>query len=265
MTVGGNVRMIEGFDSAVLPFASSFQNASNPAPFFRFQNNVGVIVSHFRLGGIFAQQGVPGIRWFEHDSAHPVTVRNIVLNNGTYATSAYKNTVNGTGDLFIEDVAGSYWEIYHPQNVYARQLNMESVTRKFFNKGGTLWILGIKTEQPGRSNDSAAIIDTQLGGQTEVLGGLVFIRPVAPLPAKPAFLMNNSQVSLVYAVSAIDPNASATTPTTTSMDFNVQVQEVEAGVSRSLFSADVQDQIAAQPFLLSRGLGLMMPLYTSKR
>ena len=266
ITVGGNVRMIEGFDSNVLPFTTSFQNASNPSPLFRFQNNVGVTFSHFRLGGLFVQQGVPGIRWFEHDSAHPVTIRNTVLNNGTYATSAYKNTINGTGDFFIEDVSGAYWEIIHPQNFYARQLDMESATRKLVNQGGVLWILGIKTEQPGAPPNTAAIIDTHLGGKTEVLGGLIFIRPTSPIPAtQSAFLMNNAQVSLVYAVSAIDPNASDTNPTTGNMDFNIQVQDIEAGVVKNLLSTNIQNQIAASPYLLTRKLGLIVPLYRSKQ
>jgi len=265
ITVGGRVRMIEGFDSNVLPFTTSFQDASNPVPLFRFQNNVGVTFSHFRLGGIFDQQGVPGVRWFEDDSAHPVTIRNTVLNNGSYATSAYKNTINGTGDLFIEDVTGSYWEIDHPQNFYARQLDMESATRKFFNKGGMLWILGIKTEQPGSPANTAAIIDARYGGKTEVLGGLILISPTAPLPAtQSAFLINNSPVSLIYAVSAIDPKASPTNPTTSNIDFNIQVQEIEAGVMKNLLSTGVQTQIAAPPYSLSRKLGLIVPLYTSK-
>jgi len=254
--------MIEGFDSNVLPFTTSFQDTRNPAPLFRLQNNVGVTFSHLRFGGVFDQQGVPGVTWFEYDSAHPVTIRNTVINNGAYPTSAYKNTINGTGDLFIEDVAGSYWEIDHPQNFYARQLDMESATRKFFNKGGRLWILGIKTEQPGAPPNTAAIIDTQHNGKTEVLGGLILISRTVPLPApQSAFLMNNSQVSLIYAVSAIDPS---TNPTTSNIDFNIQVQEIEAGVTKSLLSTGIQTQIAAPPYSLSRKLGLIVPLYTSK-
>ena len=261
--VRGNVRMIEGFDSNVLPTGTSFQNPANVVPFFRFQNGVDVILSHFRLGGIFAQQGVPGLRWFEHDSAHSVTIRNTVLNNGTYITSAYKNAVTGTGDLYLEDIAGAYWEIDHPQHIYARQLDMESAVRKFFNKGGTFWLLGIKTEQPGDSTHTAAIIDTEFGGKTELLGGLIFIRPVTPLPAdQAAFVINNSQVSLVYAVSAIDPRAAV--PPDPNVDFNIQIEEVEAGVYKTLLSDQVQSQISAQPFSISRQPGLIVPLYTSK-
>ena len=72
---------------------------------------------------------------------------------------------------------------------------MESAVRKFFNKGGTFWLLGIKTRRPGDSTHTAAIIDTEFGGKTELLGGLIFIRPVTPLfqPIKPAFY-NNSKL-----------------------------------------------------------------------
>jgi hypothetical protein len=262
--VRGSVRMIEGFDSNVLPELSSFQNANSVAPFFRFENTADVTLSHLRLGGIFSQQGVPGLRWFEHDSSNAVTIRNTVLNNGTYVTSAYKNAVTGTGDLYLEDIAGAYWEIDHPQNIYARQLDMETPARKFFNKGGTLWLLGIKTELAGDATHVAAIIDTEFGGKTEVLGGLVFIRAAAPVPAnQSAFVINNSQASLVYALSSV--NSTSTSPTAPNIDFNLQVEEVQAGVVKTLSSDEVQADIAALPFSISRGPGLIMPLYSSKQ
>ena len=62
--------MIEGFDSNVLQrLAHHFKTRLMSCHSFR-QNGVDVILSHFALGRVlFAQQGVPGLRWFEHDSA----------------------------------------------------------------------------------------------------------------------------------------------------------------------------------------------------
>src|SRR5882757_10066586 len=263
IVVRGNVRVIEGFDSNILPATTAFQNASAVAPFFLFLNSSGVIVSHFRFGGLLAQQGVPGLRWFEHDSASSITIRNTVLNNGTFATSAYANTETGTGDLFLEDVAGAYWEVNYPQNVFARQLDMEGNVRKFFNKGGTLWILGVKTEQPGDGTNIAGIIDTEDRGNTELLGGLIY--PIsAEVPVnEAAFVIHDSQASLVYAASVHNPLLPS--PEAPDGNFKIQVEEKQAGGTNKLLSTSVQGKTGAQPYSITRGSGLVMPLYTNKR
>lgn len=262
--VRGNVRMIEGFDSNLLPSTTAFQNANAVIPVFRFLNAASVIVSHFRLGGLNAPQGVPGLRWFENDSASSVTIRNTVLNNGTYATSAYTNTETGTGDLFLEDVAGAYWEVNYPQKIFARQLDMEGNVRKFFNNGGRLWILGVKTEQGGDGTNIAGIIDTENGGSTELLGGLIY--PVAAqIPVNEAAFVigGDSQASLIYAVSVHNPLSSS--PTTPDGDFKIQVEEQQPdGIISALLSTTIQSQIAAPPYSITRGSGLVMSLYSNK-
>ena len=40
--------------------------------------------------------------------------------------------------------------VFHKQNVWARQLNVENDGTHILNDGGTLWILGYKTERAGR-------------------------------------------------------------------------------------------------------------------
>jgi hypothetical protein len=262
LVVRGNVRMIEGFDSNVLPITTAFQNATAVIPLFRFRNSSGVVISHFRLGGLSAQQGVPGLRWFEHDSTSSVTIRNIVLNNGTYATSAYTNTDTGTGDLYLEDVAGAYWEVYHPQRIFARQLDMEGNVRKFFNKGGTLWILGAKTERGGDGTNIAGIIDTENGGSTELLGGLIYPVSTQVPVNEAAFVIGDSQVSLVYAVSV--HNVLSPSPTTPDGDFKIQVEETQTGGTNTLLSTAIQSQTASPPYSITRGNGLVVPLYTNK-
>jgi hypothetical protein len=261
--VRGSVRMIEGFDSNLLPSTTAFQNASAVIPVFRFLNTASVIVSHFRLGGLNAPQGVPGLRWFENDSASSVTIRNTVLNNGTFATSAYTNTEPGTGDLFLEDVAGAFWEVNYPQKIFARQLDMEGNVRKFFNKGGNLWILGVKTERGGDGTNIAGIIDTENGGSTELLGGLIY--PVsAQIPVNEAAFVigGNSQASLVYAVSVHNPLSSS--PATPDGDFKIQIEDQQTDSTSALLSATVQSQTAASPYSVTRGSGLVMPLYSNR-
>jgi hypothetical protein len=72
----------------------------------------------------------------------------------------------GTGDLFLENVVGRFDVGMH--RTFARQLNSEPEGDKIFNRGGQLWVLGLKTERAG------SLVTTSLGGSTEILGGLCY-------------------------------------------------------------------------------------------
>ncbi|GAA5190973.1 hypothetical protein GCM10023322_47320 [Rugosimonospora acidiphila] len=254
IVVNKNVREIEGFSSNLLP-GPSFQGTT-VNPMLLFENTASVSLDHFRFGNpnntsIY----FTGLRYLEDESASPVTIEDSVFNRlKTDTGSVYKNGINGTGDLFINDVDGANWEILHKQNVYARQLDTEGITRKVLNQGGNLWVLGYKLEKAGDAAHVAAGIDTELGGQTEVLGGLVY--PVDKMPVnQAAFVVNNSRASFIYAVT--NYLTLSTNPSTPDGNFKTQVEEVQAGVVRNLSSADVATKS-------KRGLGVMMPLYTSQ-
>jgi hypothetical protein len=60
------------------------------------------------------------------------------------------------------------------------------------NDGSTLWIFGIKTEQP------TTVVETTDGGSTELLGGLLY--PLATAKA-PAFIIDGGTSTMTYAVS----------------------------------------------------------------
>jgi len=155
-------------------------------------------------------------------------------------TVAYENTIRGAGALFVENVAAMPWEILFPQKVFARQINPEGNRTKITNKGGELWVLGLKTEGIGTN------VETDEGGYTEVLGGLIY--PVWKTPADSAsFVVNDSHVSFVYAVSNYKP-------ATSGANFAVQVKETQHGIVKSLLSTS----------LPARGLGTMMALYSSE-
>jgi len=50
--------------------------------------------------------------------------------------------------VFLEDVSfGPYY--FSRQNVWAHQLNPENQAEHVLNDGGQLWVLGLKTENPG--------------------------------------------------------------------------------------------------------------------
>ncbi|MDJ0732788.1 MAG: glycosyl hydrolase family 28-related protein [Nostocaceae cyanobacterium] len=109
--------------------------------------------------------------------------RTLVLSSMGVAN--YSNT--GSGELYIEDVASGPWT-FNQQKVWARQLNVENPTTKITNNGGTLWILGLKTERGG------IVVDTKSDGKTEVAGG--FIYSTSGPKQTPMFTNQDSSVSL---------------------------------------------------------------------
>lgn len=116
--------------------------------------------------------------------------------NITNRTVVYRSITNfdleseGTGDLFIDDVAMDKLRLLNPkQSIWARQLNIEGSSHaNIINDGAKLWILGLKTEQ-GKTK-----IDTRLGGSTELLGGLIYAAG-RQKATDPLFRIRNSSAS----------------------------------------------------------------------
>ena len=95
---------------------------------------------------------------------------------------------------------------------------MNSPGRKIINKG-TLWLLGLKTEQPG------TVINTTNGGKTELLGNLIY--PVETLPANSiAFKDTDASVSYIYSESVY----------CSSCGYTAQVSETRNGTTRQVVS-----------------------------
>ncbi len=236
--VGGKLRMLKGFNSSLNPSGETFVNAQRPAPFLKIESGASdITLDHFRIGAFYPHPS-PGVIFVQQDSARPLVLRDSLI--GVQPTTvAYRNTSRGSGTLFVENVAAEPWQIVFPQNVFARQINPEGNTTKIINKGGRLWIFGLKTEGIGTN------IETTEGGSTEVLGGLIY--PVWKTSADAvSFVLNDSRASFIYAVSAYKPVASGT-------NFAIQVQETQHGVQKSLPSTS----------LPARGFGTMTPLYSS--
>ncbi|MGA9390317.1 MAG: glycosyl hydrolase family 28-related protein [Candidatus Sulfotelmatobacter sp.] len=236
--VAGKVRMLEGFNSSLNPSGQTFDNGQSPAPLLKIESGTAdVTLDHFRIGAFYPHPS-PGVIFIQQDSARPLVLRDSLI--GVQPTTvAYQNTNRGAGTLFVENVATEPWQILFPQNVFARQINPEGNTTKIINKGGKLWILGLKTEGIGTN------IETEQGGSTEVLGGLIY--PVwKTFPDSASFVVNDSRVSFIYAVSNYKAAANGG-------NFPVQVKETRHGVLKSLLSTSVP----------MRGLGSMMALYAS--
>jgi hypothetical protein len=236
--VGGKVRMLAGFNSSLNPVGRIFSNADSPTALLKIEaGTTDVTLDHFRIGAYYPHPS-PGVIFVEQDSTRPLVLRDSVI-GGLPSTIAYQNTNHGTGTVFVENVAAGHWQILFPQNVFARQINPEANTTKIINKGGKLWILGLKTEGTGTN------IETDQGGSTEVLGSLVY--PVWQTTADSvSFVVNDSRASFICAVSNHRAVGS-------SGNFAIQVKETQHGIVKSLLSTS----------LPARGLGTMMALYSS--
>lgn len=226
--VRGNVKMLAGLESTI-KVGNPLLKQSKPA--FRFETGTQDVVAFER----FFMDYVPAsasFHWFEHASKNTVVLRNTTVGSG----KTYRNT--GSGDLFIEDVAGGDW-IFNRQNVWARQLNPENVGTKITNNGGSLWILGLKTEKTG------TVIKTAKSGKTEVLGGLLY--PVQPIPSdQPAFINDESSLSVSIAGSSYSSREA----------YDILIQEKREGATRNLYRSLL-------PVRAQRGF--ILPLYAGHR
>lgn len=143
VTIHGSVKRVMGFN-----FSRVIGNGK-----FLVRSDVDHPVE---FNGIYGFGGAPP--YIQNDSVQPMIVRN----------SEGRVLANSSADVFLEDVAGSI-AINHPKaHVWARQLNPESPGTNALNNGGTLWILGFKTENYGVK------IDTLAGGRSELIGAHVY-------------------------------------------------------------------------------------------
>jgi hypothetical protein len=116
-----------------------------------------------------------------HASSRTLVLKNMRL-------SRYETPEYGAGDLFLEDVSSAPL-LFNNQNVWARQLNIESgLSTKITNNGGRLWILGLSTKNEN------TIIHTFNGGQTEVLGA--HIHATGGAKKTSMFISDKSDLSL---------------------------------------------------------------------
>ncbi len=119
------------------------------------------------------------------------------------------NVFTGPGEVFLEDVTGRFH--FKGQTVWARYLNPETNQDQrqkapeaqwhLINEGGKVWICGIKTEGPG----SVAI--TRAGGQTELLGGLMYSSGGARTQDHPAFIVEDGRLTVSITEANFSNNA----------------------------------------------------------
>lgn len=153
---------------------------------------------------------------FTQISYDNASTRTMVLNNLTGEVNA-----TGPGHIFINSVAGRL-RISHPEaQVWARQLNTEKADDfNIVNDGGTLWLLGHKTEQGGIKSQ------TLNGGKTEILGAYIYA-------------LGQGDFSTVYQVIDADASFAGLRERTNTAKYANFVQEVRSDDSRFFAETDM--------------------------
>jgi hypothetical protein len=154
----------------------------------------------------------------EHRGKRPVALKNIFLYEYT--------ALPGAGDVYAEDAQMDGFTIQSSQRFWGRQVNNEQRERtKIINNGGTLWILGMKTE------GQQTVIDAR-GGQTEYIGGLLYPATDAMQPGEIAFkLTNGAKASLLYS------NIVYTT-----RNYDTQAEETRSAETKRLETKDAPER-----------------------
>lgn len=145
--IRGAVRRIIGCEARIINTGLGLRTA------FRLVDGKEPVVWMERL---VAHSGLEGL--IEHASS-----RRLVISS----CSDVRYVGTGSGDLFLEDVSSrAEWKLKQ-QKVWARQWCIERDGSKVVNQGGSLWVLGLKSERGG------TVVTTTEGGKTEIYGGLV--------------------------------------------------------------------------------------------
>lgn len=208
-----NLKKLMGMQSSIDP------KPGFKGPIFRLEDgkNSYTLLEHLYLTG---------------DISHAST-RTLVIRHCDF--TSYSNTAKGTGDLFVEDVIGSL-SILYPQNVWARQLNIEHVSPELRNVAGKVWVLGLKTEGP------FTVLDASKGSKTEILGAA--FGPLQNVPVNiPVARINNAEVSLSYRVTG--SNSSGV------FDYLLNIKEEQNGVAKQLTLQNLRAMKIREPETVS--------------
>lgn len=203
----GNVRKVVGMESFIKPKAE--RTMPNPAIRFEPGKYDSVTIERLNIKGIW-----------EHASPQTLVLRDCAYGN-------YQG-MKGAGSLFGENVMIGKWQFSPGQKVWLRQLNTEFTNAtRLVNNGAKLWILGIKTEDP------YTVVETTGGGQTEILGGLLYPGHGNQVPTTDVAIVNNeSQTSLVYATASDGAG----------QDYTIHVQATRNGTTKTLTKSDVSSR-----------------------
>ncbi len=159
----------------------------------------------------------------------------------TLAVSDSESSVvsTGTGPVFVENVVGDRFVLTPGQRLTARQLNTETEGTKITNDGGTLWILGLKTERGG------TLVESLNGARSEIVGGLCYTTTAGRLGPMFTVVDSDLSVSIGEVCYTFDP-------------YTVLVRERQGRTTRQLDRGQA-------PFRFSFMQGSDLPLFRAAR
>lgn len=169
VTVGGRVRRLVGVGGMI-------DYTAQARPDFRIIDGDAPIieVEHFA----YVHGGV------EIDTARTVVFRSVADCDLTFTDRAKG------GELYFEDFVTHHLKL-KGHRVWARQLNVENEGTHVRNDGGSLWVLGYKTERGG------TLLETVAGGRSEILGGFSYTTTAGKLA--PMFVTRDATVFSYFA------------------------------------------------------------------
>lgn len=155
LNVPPSVKRIMGIGTSL----DAISKLPDGAGMFRFaggKTNDLTIVDRFSVGG---QKSLLA----DHADARTLVLQDLLL----FDTISYRNH-EGSGPIFIEDATATL-RLDFPSQAWARQLNVESMGEpKVLNNGGTIWVLGWKSESAG------TMAENRNGGKLEMWAGLPY-------------------------------------------------------------------------------------------
>jgi hypothetical protein len=187
-------------------------------------------------------EGNDTLTLIRHESKQVLTLAGVYMMCYSNSMRAY-SAGPGAGNLHLEDVAStgaSPWRFSPGQKIWARQFDPEGHGPKIINDGADLWVLGLKTENPG------TVLQAFRNARTEILGGLM-VPANAIDSATPAFDLEDSRASLSYGYINAKERAGEW--------YNVQVREKRGKRSRKL----TWDSLSVAEG--NKGRNLQVPLY----
>ena len=230
LVVRGPVRTVIGFQSAI-----GVAKGAKVEPLVRYEGKAGEATSleHLWLDGLV-----------EHGGAGTLALRHVDISEG------YRNTRQGSGDLFTEDTIGKPIIFAHPQNAWMRQVNCEFGEKPLVeNHGATVWMLGYKTE-------GEMVCLRQTGGVTEINSALLYplnhSNPVGPAMLVEAgrfigsIAMNDRGYQLHVGTAPGDAEKAVTAREVGNRSSALVIADVERGVAPAKPDADAAPAKAPQ-------------------
>jgi hypothetical protein len=222
----GNVRRIIGLENTLGKHVDSNDEKTNYDPKFRpvfiLEDGAAPVVVFERFD-----------TWYTAPRFEQRSKRTLLISS----MSLYDlETQPGSGDVFLEDVRGKQVTV-NQSALWGRQVNLEGWEEpRIKNDGGTVWILGYKTE-----NDNTVLSGLN-GSRSEIVGGFIYANK-DKLPKKQMFLCRDSLLSFTVGEWVTKRNA----------PFDI-IEETRGGETKRLLKKQ------APP----RGTGSMIPLYSNR-